>query len=128
VVGYETLLSAHTDTAGIRFFYDNGDLEIMTVSFAHEEPAKLLVQIVVILGEEFDIHVRNVGSATFKREALGKGFEPDQAFYISQAKALHAEHELTAETAPGPGLIIDFPLPAPFPDLSGVLRTRDLAL
>lgn len=105
--GYQILLDSHIDQAGIRFFYDNGDLEIMTVGFAHEEPAKLLAQVVEVLGEEWDLVYRNIGSATFKRQELGKGFEPDCGYYIAKAPALRKQRKLEADTAPGPDLIIE---------------------
>src|SRR5262245_31873195 len=82
---YERLLAEHQDASGTHFIYDDGDLEIIVVSGRHEEPNRTLEILIDVLAEEFDLDVKQVGSMTFKREALRKGFEPDSAFYIAHA-------------------------------------------
>src|SRR5262249_61224467 len=81
-------------------------LEILVVSAPHEEPNRTLAALVEVLAEEFGLELRRLGSTTFKREKLLKGFEPDSAFYIARASAVRGRH-VDADVDPPPDLIIE---------------------
>ncbi len=55
---------------------------------------------------ELGINAYPLGSTTFKREELLKGFEPDSAFYIGRRSALW-DTELDAAVDPAPDLVIE---------------------
>ena len=82
---YERLLADFSDSHAARMAFDQGTLEIMAPSFAHERPLHLIVQIIEIITEVRDMDMVSAGSTTFKREDLGRGFEPDASFYIQHA-------------------------------------------
>src|SRR5712692_4473821 len=82
---YQRLLAEHEDENGPRFSYNEGTLEIMVLSARHEQPNRILAQLVDVIAEEFGIEVCPLGSTTFQRSELLKGFEPDSAFYIAHA-------------------------------------------
>src|SRR5437867_1247505 len=82
---YQRLQSEHQDHNGTRFTYQEGDLEIMVVSARHEEPNRTLAALVEVVAEEFGLDFRRLGSTTFQREELLKGFEPDSAYYFTHA-------------------------------------------
>ncbi len=103
---YERLLAEHNEACGTRFAYDEGMLEIMVVSAGHEKPNRTLALLVEVLAEEFGLDVERVGSMTFKREPLRKGFEPDSAFYIAHAAAIRGR-DVDAEVDPAADLIIE---------------------
>ncbi len=103
---YERLLAEHPDVAGPRFTYNEGVLEIMVLSAAHEEPNRTLAALVEALAEEFDLDLRCLGSTTFKREELRKGFEPDSAFYIRRAPAFQGR-DIDPAVDPPPDLVIE---------------------
>ena len=103
---YERLLAEHPDVAGPRFTYDEGTLEIMVVSASHEQPNRILARLVEEVATELGIDIGPLGSTTFKREELLKGFEPDSAFYIGRRSALW-DTELDAAVDPPPDLVIE---------------------
>jgi Uma2 family endonuclease len=103
---YERLLADHPDAAGPRFTYDEGTLEIMVLSAPHEEPNRTLSLLVELVAAELGIDVRRLGSTTFKRVELLKGFEPDSAFYIAHASAVRGR-DVEPAGDPPPDLIIE---------------------
>jgi Uma2 family endonuclease len=62
----------------IRMTYDNGDLEIMTLSFGHENTDTLIGRFIETLTLELDIPMRSGGSTTLRRKLKRKGLEPDE--------------------------------------------------
>jgi Uma2 family endonuclease len=91
---YERLIAENGETCGTRFFYDSGELEIMTVSKGHETPNRKLAAIAEIVAEETGCDFEPAGSTTFKREAMEKGFEPDSCFYFSHAAAVRSKDQI----------------------------------
>ena len=110
---YERLLADHPDSASPRFAYDRGMLEIMVVSGRHEEPNRLLAQVVEIVAEEMDVELRNLGSMTFKREELQRGFEPDSCFYIQNEQRIRGKSDIPPDVDPPPDLIIEVDITSP---------------
>jgi len=104
---YERLLAEIVDSAGTRFTYDEGSLEITVVSFAHENPNRTLAYLVEIVAEETARDLFRAGSTTFKRKDLAKGFEPDSCFYIDHAEQVRGKEELDLVTDPPPDLVIE---------------------
>jgi Uma2 family endonuclease len=109
---YERLLAEHLETSGTHFIYDQGSLEIMVLSSRHEQPNRILVQMVDVLAVEFGIDVIQVGSTTFKREELQKGFEPDSAYYIARAAQVQGRYVDPADDPP-PDLLIEVDITSP---------------
>jgi Uma2 family endonuclease len=104
---YERLITEHGERCGTRFTYDEGVLQIMMVSSRHEEPNRTLALLVEVLAEEMDIDLRRLGSMTFKRKDLQKGFEPDSCFYIQHADAVSGREEIDLKVDPPPDLTIE---------------------
>ncbi len=109
---YECLLADHQDVCGTRFTYDEGNLEIMVTSAQHEQPKRTLEVLIDVLAEEFDLDLHPVGSMTFKRKRLRKGFEPDSAFYIARAFEVEGR-EVDPAVDPPPDLIIEVDVSSP---------------
>ena len=109
---YERLLNEHQESPGTHFIYDEGELEIMVVSRRHEEPNTDLALLVQLIAIELNIDFRQLGSTTFKREHLQKGFEPDSAFYFARASEMEGR-ELDPEIDPPPDLIIEIDVTSP---------------
>ena len=104
---YERLITEYGERCGTRFTYDEGVLQIMVVSSRHEEPNRTLALLVEVLAEEMDIDLRRLGSMTFKRKDLQKGFEPDSCFYIQHADAVSGREEIDLKVDPPPDLTIE---------------------
>ncbi len=103
---YERLLAEHEDRLGTRFTYNEGELQIMVVSARHEQPNEILALLVQVVAEEFGIDVCPLGSTTFKRSDLLKGFEPDTGFYIGHAAEMDGRN-VDPAVDPPPDLTIE---------------------
>ncbi len=105
---YENLLEKYRGENTPRFTYDSGILEIkMSNSVEHEEDNRILAKIVELLLEESSIDYRNLGSPTYKRKALRKGFEPDSCFYVQSLDLIEGKTNLDFEKDAPPDLIIE---------------------
>ncbi len=104
---YERLITEHGERCGTRFTYDEGVLQIMVVSSRHERPNRTLATLVEVLAEEWGVDIARLGSMTFKRKDLQKGFEPDSCFYIQHADAIHGTQEIDIAVDPPPDLSIE---------------------
>ncbi|MGH9840112.1 MAG: Uma2 family endonuclease [Blastocatellia bacterium] len=104
---YQRLLAEKQEQAGIRLYYDNGTLEIKMPSAEHEEPNRTLAHLIELLAEEMNLDLRRLGSTTFSREDLSKGFEPDSCFYIQNAPAIQGRKKLDLKIDPPPDIVIE---------------------
>lgn len=104
---YERLITEHGERCGTRFTYDEGLLQIMVVSSRHERPNRTLATLVEVLAEEWGVDIARLGSMTFKRKDLQKGFEPDSCFYIQHADAIHGNQQIDIAVDPPPDLSIE---------------------
>ncbi|MGH7964377.1 MAG: Uma2 family endonuclease [Candidatus Binatia bacterium] len=110
---YERLLAEHEESSGTHFTYDQGRLEIMVLSAKHEKPSRVLALLVEVLAEEMGIDVEDLGSTTFKRKDLGRGFEPDSCFYVQNAERVRGKDNIDLTTDPPPDLLIEIDITSP---------------
>jgi Uma2 family endonuclease len=110
---YASLLADHLDRSSPRFAYDRGELEISSPSTEHEEPNRLIAQIVEVVAEEIGLDIRNLGSMTFKREDLERGFEPDSCFYVQNEERIRGKRRVEAGVDPPPDLIVEIDVTSP---------------
>ncbi len=110
---YEQLLANYNERQSPRFAYDDETLEIMILSAKHEEPSRTIASLIEILAEEFGINVRGLGSTTFRRKKLKKGFEPDSCFYIQSVGRIKGKEEIDLEVDPPPDLTVEIDVTSP---------------
>lgn len=110
---YERLLADFRDSHAARMAFDQGTLEIMAPSFAHERPLHLIVQIIEIIAEVHNMDMVSAGSTTFKRENLGRGFEPDASFYIQHAGDVRSHAAIDVVSDLPPDLVIEIDITHP---------------
>lgn len=110
---YEHLLADHRDRSSPRFAYDQGVLEIMVVSGRHERPNRLISLLVELVAEEMELDLVNLGSTTFRREDLQRGFEPDTCFYVQNEERVRGKVEIDSEVDPPPDLVIEVDITSP---------------
>lgn len=104
---YEHLLADHLDVSSPRFTYDEGTLEIMSPSSKHEKTNRSIAMLVETIAVEWEIELENLGSTTFKRKDLKRGFEPDSCFYFQNADRIRGKDEIDLHTDPPPDLVIE---------------------
>jgi Uma2 family endonuclease len=104
---YEHILSDHLERSAPRFTYDRGVLEIMSPSSEHEIYNRTISLLVEVIAEEINLDVENLGSTTFKRKDLKRGFEPDSCFYIQNAERIRGKLKIDLKNDPPPDLVIE---------------------
>jgi len=110
---YEHLLTDQQDASAPRFAYDQGILEIMSPDPEHEIINRRIAQLVLAVSEEMDIEVEDLGSTTFRREDLRRGFEPDSCFYIQNEERIRGKARIDLTVDPPPDLIIEIDITSP---------------
>ena len=104
---YERLLEERGDNSAPRFTYDRGELEIMSPSPEHEALNRSIALLVEFLAAELGIDVYDLGSTTFRREDLERGFEPDSCFYIENEERVRGKTRKDLSVDPPPDLVIE---------------------
>ena len=110
---YEHLLADHGDNSAPRLTYDRGELEIMSPSPEHEKFNRRIAQLVLAVAEELDIEAEDLGSTTFRREDLERGFEPDSCFYIQNEEQVRGKDRIDLAVDPPPDLVIEIDITSP---------------
>jgi Uma2 family endonuclease len=110
---YERLLADHENYSAPRFTYDRGELEIMSPSPEHEAYNRSIALLVEILAAELGTDVYDLGSTTFRREDLGRGFEPDSCFYIENEERVRGKARIDLAVDPPPDLVIEIDITSP---------------
>src|SRR5438067_13583653 len=91
---YTRLLSAFAGQRGVRLTSDRGDLEIMSPLPGHEGVKYLLGRFVDVLTEELRLDMWAGGSSTLRRRRARRGLEPDNCYWIANAKAVRGKKRL----------------------------------
>ena len=110
---YEHILSDHVDASVPRFTFDRGRLEIMRPSSEHEEYKQGLTMLVEMLADGLGVDIRNLGSTTFKRSQLERGFESDVCFYMQSTERMHGKTPIDPAVDPRPDLAIEIEITDP---------------
>jgi Uma2 family endonuclease len=106
---YERLLDERGDSRVPRLAYDRGDLEIMSPSSEHESVAYF----VAVLAEEMRVNAYGVGSTTYRRGDIGRGFESDASFYIRNEERIPGKPRIDLSVDPPPDLVIEVDISSP---------------
>jgi Uma2 family endonuclease len=97
----------------IRLTYDDGTLEIMTLSPLHERVKKVLARLIETYSDALGLGVEGLGSTTFRREDLRKGLEPDECYYVANARAIIGKDEIDLAVDPPPDLALEIDICPP---------------
>src|SRR5260370_1019552 len=87
---------------------------LRTVSWeTYEELNRALASLVENVAVEWRMSFRNLGLTTFKREDLGRGFEPDSCFYLRNAERMRGKTRIDLTLDPPPDLVIEIEITHP---------------
>lgn len=105
---YDSLLK-DLEATGQRMYltYDRGTLEIMAPSHFHERFKTLLASFIVAIRIGRRIRVASFGSATYRREDLERGLEPDECYYVQNESRVRGRSTIDLQTDPPPDLAIE---------------------
>ncbi len=104
---YERLLTDLSDCSVPHLTYDRGRLEIMSPTSKHEKVNRNIELLVRITALEMNIEVDSLGSTTFKREDIARGFEPNSCFYVQNEAAIRGKEELDLLVDPPPDIVFE---------------------
>lgn len=104
--GYETLLKLVGDQH-IHVTYCEGYVELMSPSYRHEKPVERFGMFVAALTKTLRIPCESVGTMTFKREKMRRGFEGDRSYYIASIEQIRGKTEIDPSIDPPPDLVVE---------------------
>jgi Uma2 family endonuclease len=104
---YEELLEQVGEAPGLRISYDNGSLDVMTISGEHEKYSEFISSLVGIIRLRLRMNILSFGSATMRKRNLKKGKEPDACFYVQSAPLIGNRIQLDFETDPPPDVTVE---------------------
>jgi Uma2 family endonuclease len=110
---YEDLLALLPDNPRLRLSYNQGTLEIMTLSSRHERLKSLFAPLLTVLTEELDLNLVGLGSTTFRLTDAARGTEPDDCYYIHQAEQMAGRDPIDLATDPPPDLVVEVDISHP---------------
>jgi Uma2 family endonuclease len=123
---YERLLEDLVENSASRLTYDRGTLEIMSPSAEHEEINRTIALLVEVVAEEQQVDIRSLGSTTFRREDLERGFEPDSCFYIKNLDQIEGKIQIDLAVDPPPDLVIEIDITSPSIDKFPIFAQADV--
>jgi Uma2 family endonuclease len=103
---YEALLKSW-ESRSKRMTYDNGRLELMSPSLSHEQYGVLIGRMVSDFAVERQVPFHSGRMTTLKREAMRRGLEPDDCFWIQNEPRMRSRKEYDPENDPPPDLAIE---------------------
>ena len=90
---YQTISKALTGRH-VRFTYDRGRLEFLTISSKHGRLSRLLAQFVAAIADEMGIHRAQFGDMTCDNADALRGLEPDECFYLENEPLVRGKEEI----------------------------------
>ncbi|MCY7375972.1 MAG: Uma2 family endonuclease [Pyrinomonadaceae bacterium] len=104
---YQQLVENQMGKRDLRLTYDDGDLEIMVVSYKQGSYSSYLELIIAAIADFYEIDFVPAGATTFRREKKQKGFEGDATFYFKNADIVRAKKEIDLNIDPPPELVVE---------------------
>lgn len=104
---YEQLVAEFAGQSSPRIAYEEGTLEIMTPLGEHERIKHAIEMLLEYLAEELDSNLYCLGSTTFRRKDLQRGFEPDSCFYIQNEAKVRGKESIDLAMDPPPDLLVE---------------------
>ena len=86
----------------LRHTFDQGTLEMMSPRKDHDWVKKFVGRIIEAVAFEFDIDIQCIGSTTVTGESVGRGFQPDEAYYIANEPLVRGKSTYDSSTDPPP--------------------------
>jgi Uma2 family endonuclease len=89
---FEVLLAIRGDRAGVRMYYLDGEIEIVSPTKIHEERKTTLARLLEIWAMESDVALNGFGSWTLKKELREAGAEPDECYILGDSTEQDVPH------------------------------------
>jgi len=79
----------------------------MTLSPEHVGYKNLLRCLILVLAEELNLPLKNLGSTTYQREDLERALEPDECWYIRNLSLIRGRRRIDLTRDPPPDLVVE---------------------
>ncbi len=103
---YKSLLE-EIDARPLRVTFARGRLEIMPPLPIHEGWKKRIGLMIELVCMELEIPVRMLGNATFRRDDLEVGLEPDECYYLAHFASVRGKPRIDLSIDPPPDLAVE---------------------
>jgi Uma2 family endonuclease len=103
----ELLVQLGEDRNGLRISYDEGTLQVMTLSPEHEKYVRFFETLMTTIRLRLRLNILSFGSSTMKKRLRSKGTEPDACFYIQTASVIGNRMQLDFATDPPPDVAVE---------------------
>ena len=103
---YSEFLDALGDYS-LRHTYDRGALEMMSPRKDHDWPKRLIGRMIETMCYECDISIQSIGSTTLTGEAVERGLQPDEAYYIANEPLVRGKSTFDPDQDPPPDLVVE---------------------
>jgi len=104
---YEQLLEELGESRRLRVSYNEGTLQIMTLSPEHESYADFIKLLIGHLSFRRRINIRFFGSATMRKKKKAKANEPDGCFYVQSAPVIGNRIQIDFAVDPPPDVVVE---------------------
>lgn len=104
---YEALLNELDEQPRVRLTYDDGRLELMTVSAEHEGIISFFPYIIMVLAEELQLNFLSRRSTTLRKQKKAKGTDPDDCYYFTNYRQISGKKRLDLSVDPPPDIAIE---------------------
>ena len=91
----------------IRHTYDGWTLEMMSPLKAHDWEKRFIGRIIETIAFEFDIDVQCIGSTTLTSDAIKRGLQPDESYYVANEIRVRGKRTYEPDKDPPPDLILE---------------------
>jgi Uma2 family endonuclease len=104
---YEDLLEQVGEAEHLRISFDEGVLQVMTLSPEHEKYVRFVEGLMTAIRLRLRMNILSFGSATMRKKGERKGNEPDACFYVQTADRIGNRMELDFATDPPPDIAVE---------------------
>jgi len=107
---YELFLAELGARPSLRLTYDQGRMELMTISHLHDWYKRIFDRLVFFLAKELKVPIRSGGSATFRRADMLRGLEPDECYWFHTAHRIRGRRDIDLTREPPFELAVEIEL------------------
>lgn len=79
---FEAMLALRGDTSGVRMYYLDGEIELVSPARDHEDRKTKFARLLELWALEMDVDLNGYGSWTLKKEIKEAGAEPDECYIL----------------------------------------------
>ena len=104
---YERVLDEFAEKSAYRVYYNNRVLKIMSPRANHEYPKDVVLNLVRVYADEFDVELDSYGSTTWRQKRKSKGAEADTSFYLKNASKVRGVKDFDLNLEIPPEIVVE---------------------